>query len=1021
MKKFILSSILTAMIFSIYAQTQVGRTRYDLQTNSSNCRRVATNAAGEIVVTYTRSHQSATAYADRGTGYNYSSDNGTTWSETNFAGAFNRPDSARTGWPNIIYTDTKEIIISHFAGGNTSGMQVLSRDLGSNSAWNKQIVNSSNATNTGNASFADDATWFRAANKGDSIIAIFGLFDLDLPGMTGGLLMYRSSDGGATWTGPDNIPMMNSTNFVRNGGDNYSIDMNKNGKIAIVLGTYQVEVLTSTDFGDTFTKQTVVAVKEIDGVTPIPLFDSQIGETMDTVNTTDRSYSVIVDDNDMVHVWFGRTRSFKELASTSSTSYLPLTVGLVYWNDQMTEGQVIHESRIAAQQVGVPNPLYTQQVFSNSGFGDQVDAYRQSLTSMANASYDANGNIYVAYSSLVAVTLDDITDNSTANNISQDGFHFQDIYLLKSADNGATWEGPINVSNQPLKDCVYPGIPRKIEGTSIPIIWQQDDLPSLELQHPSGMNHPTVENEIMFKSIDISTIVTPTDITAPTVFENTTGVNTVTAYLNCDIEFHPTFNNDDVPTGPDVLDYQIVDATSLTSVGVHPIQIYVEDAAGNSSDTIDAVVTIVADNIDPTVNLIGPSALDVLVNTSYTDPGITYDDNACYPSLAPTFVDNVTPNIATPGTYTYEWTVTDNSGNTTTVTRNVTVISLDSVAPVITANGSLTETVEACGTYTDLGATAFDNIDFDLTNSINTVITLNGSPVAMVDPMVLGVYTITYTVSDAAGNIGTKVRTVTVADTQAPEITVTGVNLAQTMYVCKGDQSFVLPSATASDCISATLTNNASTVFDINTSGAVSVTYTAVDPSGNTSTKVLNLEVGEAPVATFVIDSIKTPQVWTSDESTLDPTNWLWTWGDNTTSFSADANHAYNSVGSYEICLKVTNNFSDKCANSAATEKTCKTVEITVGIKEVNLLNASLDIHPNPTNGLISVTLQQENLKDVKVGIYNLIGELIVEKLIDNTSKNNTVNFDLSENAKGIYFVNIETEKAVTSKKVILK
>ena len=38
---------------SVFAQrTQVGGTLYDLQTNNSLCRRVATTPSGEIVITY---------------------------------------------------------------------------------------------------------------------------------------------------------------------------------------------------------------------------------------------------------------------------------------------------------------------------------------------------------------------------------------------------------------------------------------------------------------------------------------------------------------------------------------------------------------------------------------------------------------------------------------------------------------------------------------------------------------------------------------------------------------------------------------------------------------------------------------------------------------------------------------------------------------------------------------------------------------------------------------------------------
>jgi hypothetical protein len=71
------------------------------------------------------------------------------------------------------------------------------------------------------------------------------------------------------------------------------------------------------------------------------------------------------------------------------------------------------------------------------------------------------------------------------------------------------------------------------------------------------------------------------------------------------------------------------------------------------------------------------------------------------------------------------------------------------VAPVITLNGSATVNLTVGDSYADAGATASDNIDGDLTSSI----VVTGS----VNTNVSGTYTLTYNVSDAAGNTATPV------------------------------------------------------------------------------------------------------------------------------------------------------------------------------------------------------------------------------------------------------------------------
>ena len=76
-------------------------------------------------------------------------------------------------------------------------------------------------------------------------------------------------------------------------------------------------------------------------------------------------------------------------------------------------------------------------------------------------------------------------------------------------------------------------------------------------------------------------------------------------------------------------------------------------------------------------------------------------------------------------------------------------------------------TVEALSTYTDAGATASDSYDGALTVAATST----------VDENTVGAYTVTYNVSDAAGNAATAVvRTVNVVDTTAPVITVPPVS-----------------------------------------------------------------------------------------------------------------------------------------------------------------------------------------------------------------------------------------------------
>ena len=165
------------------------------------------------------------------------------------------------------------------------------------------------------------------------------------------------------------------------------------------------------------------------------------------------------------------------------------------------------------------------------------------------------------------------------------------------------------------------------------------------------------------------------------------------------------------------------------------------------------------------ITLVGDAQITVEVGSTYTDLGATASDNYDGDITADIVtVNNVDTSVI--GSYTVTYNVTDSSGNAASeVTRTVNVT--DTTAPVITLVGDTQITVEVGSTYTDLGATASDNYDGDISADI---VTVNN-----VDTSVIGSYTVTYNVTDSSGNAASEVtRTVNVTDTTAPVITLVG-------------------------------------------------------------------------------------------------------------------------------------------------------------------------------------------------------------------------------------------------------
>jgi hypothetical protein len=192
------------------------------------------------------------------------------------------------------------------------------------------------------------------------------------------------------------------------------------------------------------------------------------------------------------------------------------------------------------------------------------------------------------------------------------------------------------------------------------------------------------------------------------------------------------------------------------------------------------------------------------------------------------------------GDFTVHWSYKDSHGNSSS--QNQTVRVHDTTAPAITMLGNSPVTVECHGAYTDAGATASDNCDGNITGRIVT-----HNPVNPASP---GTYTVTYDVSDAAGNAATQItRTVNVVDTTPPSITCSS-NIS--VFTTNNSGVAVSFTTTAFDLCSGPATvvcNPASgSIFPI---GTTTVQCTATDANNNQTNCSFTVTVllNHAPVA----------------------------------------------------------------------------------------------------------------------------------------------------------------------------
>ncbi|OUR94318.1 hypothetical protein A9Q87_01335 [Flavobacteriales bacterium 34_180_T64] len=226
-----------------------------------------------------------------------------------------------------------------------------------------------------------------------------------------------------------------------------------------------------------------------------------------------------------------------------------------------------------------------------------------------------------------------------------------------------------------------------------------------------------------------------------------------------------------------------------------------------------------------------------------------------------TGINDASNEIFLAGTTTVNYYIEDASGNSASCSFTVTVN--DFTAPTVTcpSNLSIDNTTGNCYaqvTQTELGfPTAFDNC-----NGLSTVpngITLIDQPDPLPDyyEFPVGTTTVTWTVTDLAGNFDTCIQEVTVIDNEPPNI-VCPSNIAVNATGGQCDAIVAIPIVTATDnCTVVSITNdynsNGADASDTYPIGVTTVTFTVTDSANLTSTCSVDITVtnSQSPVITL--------------------------------------------------------------------------------------------------------------------------------------------------------------------------
>ncbi len=345
----------------------------------------------------------------------------------------------------------------------------------------------------------------------------------------------------------------------------------------------------------------------------------------------------------------------------------------------------------------------------------------------------------------------------------------------------------------------------------------------------------------------LTATVSISDQTEPVI--SLTGNTAITLSLN-DTFTEPGYIAIDNVDGDISQNVNVTGVVDTSIIGTVTLNYNVTDNEGNTAQTKSRQVTI-QDAAAPVI--IAPSNIVVAADDSSGVP-VTNTDIASFLNAANGSDDvdiNVdihhdAPQVLPLGITTITFSATDSANNVGS--SQATVDVQDLTAPVIQLTGNSSVTLSLNASYIEPGYLALDNVDGDISDSVD----VSGS----VNTSIVGTYTLVYTISDNAENVAIQQnRQVTVQDAAAPviitpvNITVAAVNATGTPVSNQLIQNF-LQEANAIDDVDEELTvdNDAPGLFSL---GVNTITFSAVDSAGN---------IGTAR-ATVTVSDLNAPQI----------------------------------------------------------------------------------------------------------------------------------------------------------------
>lgn len=374
-------------------------------------------------------------------------------------------------------------------------------------------------------------------------------------------------------------------------------------------------------------------------------------------------------------------------------------------------------------------------------------------------------------------------------------------------------------------------------------------------------------------------------------------------------------------------------------------------------------------NIDQTfacsVTLIAPTATDNcagIVNGTTTDP----------------------TSYSVEGTYTVTWTYDDGNGNTSIQAQQVII---DDVTAPVADVVNIDATAECSITLTAPIATD---------NCSGTITGVTADPTSY---SVEGTYTVTWLYDDGNGNSSTQSQQVTVDDITGPVADASNIDQTDECNI-----SVLAP--TAMDNCSGVIIGTTTDPTSYSVQGTYTVTWTYDDGNGNTVIQLQQVTLDDVTPPVPNVGSLPNLS-GCSVTASITPTA-----TDNCTgTISATTADplSYTAVGSYTITW-----IYDDGNGNTSTQSQSVTVIDCSGVDDYSI--NSMNIFPNPGNGIFTLTFNSLPAENVKMDVLDQLGKVLYTQVI----QSQTQTIDLSYLPAATYYIRVISNSLHITNKLII-